>query len=137
MTSFEVSSLRNGRACPGHPRADWNSPDCSAQRFFPHPASLEEMKRVLARGGVLMVAVAGFIRPAEGARLKVIGPNGNPLPGAAATYGVHGRRDYWRFSPQATRQIILDGFDINEMRPFMAPPRLIGIAVKSGVTGWR
>jgi hypothetical protein len=35
--SFEFSGLRHGRACPGHPRGGGNSPDCSAQRFFPRP----------------------------------------------------------------------------------------------------
>jgi hypothetical protein len=39
-SSCEFNSLRHGRACPGYPRADWNSPVCSAQRFFPQPASL-------------------------------------------------------------------------------------------------
>lgn len=90
--------------------------------------SLEEMKRVLAPGGVLMVAVPAFTKPRP--RVKIINAKGNPVRNAAATSGIQGPPDYWRFSPQAVREVIFNGFEIKELRTFMMPPRVIGVGVK-------
>jgi SAM-dependent methyltransferase len=90
--------------------------------------SLEEIKRVLAPGGVLMVAVPAFTKPK--ARVQIINAKGNPIPNAAVTSGIQAPPDYWRFSPQAVREVIFDDFEIKELRSFMMPPRVIGIGVK-------
>jgi SAM-dependent methyltransferase len=90
--------------------------------------SLEEMKRVLAPGGILMVAVPAFTKPKP--RIKIINAKGNPIRSGAPTCGIQAPPDYWRFSPQAVKEVIFDGFDIKEFRTFMMPPRIIGVGVK-------
>jgi SAM-dependent methyltransferase len=92
--------------------------------------SVEEMKRVLAPGGILMVVASGFSQAPKQAGIQILGPKGNPVPHTTPTYEVHGSPDYWRFSPQAMKQVILDGFEVKEVRSMMMPPRIVGVAMK-------
>ena len=95
--------------------------------------SLEEIKRVLAPAGVLIAAAPDFSRSATQAGIKVVGPKGNAIPNATMTHSVHPTRpDYWRISPQAMKNMILDGFDILEVREAMMPSRVFGVGVKRG-----
>jgi hypothetical protein len=93
-------------------------------------SSLREMKRVLASRGFLMIAVPGFREPKKKSEIKVIGARGEPVRQAVPTVRVHGPSDYWRFSPRALREVILKGFDIEELRPIGVPSWLIGVGVK-------
>jgi SAM-dependent methyltransferase len=106
----------------------WNDALAHDRYFW---RSLEEIKRVLAPGGVLIVAVADFSKSATEAGIKVVGPKGNTILNATVTHSVHPTRpDYWRISPQAMKKMILDGFDILEVREAMMPSRVFGVGLK-------
>ena len=93
--------------------------------------TLEEIRRVLAQGGVLIVAVSDFSKSSAEKGFKVIGQRGNPIPNVTITRDIRGvRPDYWRISPQAMRKTILNGYDVREVREAMMPSRVFGVGVK-------
>jgi len=47
------------------------------------------------------------------------------------TYKVHSTPDYWRISPQAMKNVILHGFDVQEVRVKMMPPYVFGVGLKA------
>jgi SAM-dependent methyltransferase len=89
--------------------------------------SLAEMKRVLAPGGIMVVAAPGFIR-LKHTKATIIGPNGES--NATITHEVHARPDYWRFSRQAFSEVVCEGLDILAMRVIDAIPRIMAVARK-------
>lgn len=47
---------------------------------------------------------------------------------ATRTYPFHmGPNDYFRFSPQAMQEVLLDGLDVLEVRQALQPPRIHGV----------
>jgi capsular polysaccharide transport system permease protein len=96
--------------------------------------TVREMKRVLMPGGLLMVAVSGFSKRADQAEAQAVGPKGNPIPNTTVTPAILSGPDYWRLSPQAIRQVILDGLDNRDVRDIMMPPRLFGVGTKPRAT---
>jgi SAM-dependent methyltransferase len=89
--------------------------------------SIEEMKRVLAPGGILALGAPAFI-PREQTGVSIAG-----LPAAAratVTYDVHARPDYWRFSRQAFQDVICEGLELLELRVIGKIPRLVAVARK-------
>jgi SAM-dependent methyltransferase len=106
----------------------WNSALAHDRRFW---CSLEEIKRVLAPGGVLIVATADFSKSAIQSSIKIAGRKGTAIANATLTQAIHPTRpDYWRISPQAMRKTILDGFDIREVHQAMMPSQVFGVGVK-------
>jgi hypothetical protein len=92
--------------------------------------SLDEIKRVVAPGGVLIVAAPGYSKKAKFGQ-KVVGAKDSPIDNATVTPRVHSSRpDYWRVSPQAMKQTILEGFDVREVHTSMLAPWVFAVGVK-------
>lgn len=90
--------------------------------------SIAEMKRVLKPGGALMIGVPGFTR--TDGKITVANGRGVPIKNAAITIAVHAAPDYWRISPQAMKEVILDGLQVRMVRRFLVPPRIFGLGYK-------
>jgi SAM-dependent methyltransferase len=76
--------------------------------------SIAEMHRVLRPGGLLVIAVPGFVK----------GPNDR---GATTdTYRVHYRFDYYRFSRRAMREVFFEDLERVKVFKVLDPPRIIG-----------
>ena len=87
-----------------------------------------------------MIGVPGYVR-GSGMWAKLAGLAGRVLrsawlDGVAASTPVllvHDfPGDYYRFSEQALREVLFEGFELLEQRTVMAPPRLIGVGRKLG-----
>ncbi len=84
----------------------------------------DEMKRVLKKGGILAVGFPGFAHNPILRRIPL-------LKSFTFTYRVHNAPgDYYRFSPQAMREVILEGTEVQAVKVIMQPPRIIGIGIK-------
>ena len=105
----------------------WTSALAHDKRFW---LTLEEIRRVLAPGGTLVVVAPGFSKGSAQAGITITGQKGNAISNATITHRVQASPDYWRVSPQAVREVILDGFDVLDVKAIMVPPRIFGVAVK-------
>lgn len=105
----------------------WNGAMAHDKCFW---RTVEEIKRVLAPGGILIAVAPGFGSKSRFG-LKVVGPKGSEIANATVTARAHAYSpDYWRVSQQAMKQIILDGFDIREVRTALLMPRVFGVGAK-------
>ena len=102
--------------------------------------TISEIRRVTRPGGIVVIGAPGY-RESGFARFqnslaRLAGPFSrnatlNPLFTATLTFRVHDAPgDYYRFSPQAFREVILEGMTDKIVTSVMAPPRLIGIGRK-------
>ncbi len=107
----------------------WNG-TIAHDRFFWR--TLEEVRRVLSPGGLLLVAAPGFSRAADRAGARALGAKGNAIADATVTQRVQGPRDYWRFSPRALRESVMAELELLELRTLMMPPRLFAVGRKAG-----
>ena len=104
-------------------------------RFF--WKSLAEIRRVTRPGGLIAIGVPGFDKlKAERwfGRMNRV-PLLRRLTGAlaASTLCLQIHRfpsDYYRFSPEAVREVFLEGLLEVEVRTMLLPPRIIGAGVK-------
>ena len=102
--------------------------------------SLEEMRRVTKPGGALVIGVPGYARlPGErvlhaiASRIPFCYRYLNVLTSGTLTLGVHqAPGDYYRFSPQALKEVFLAHMEDAEVTSLLFPPRFIGSARKPG-----
>jgi SAM-dependent methyltransferase len=104
--------------------------------------TVAEIKRVTKPGGLVAINVPGFTKlRAEKVKglwgrmplVRQLKQNSylNLLFTGTLTYEVHNwPGDFYRFSPQAVREVILDGLERTEVRTIMWPPRIMGIGIK-------
>jgi SAM-dependent methyltransferase len=109
-------------------------------RFFWR--SVAEMRRVTKPGGLLVIGAPGYryyscenlkSRLGKLPLLRRLASHdvANALFTATLTLQVHNYPgDYYRFSEQAFREVLLEGLDNVEVRSVMVPPRIIGVRVK-------
>lgn len=89
-----------------------------------------EIRRVLAPGGSLVVCTRGFGKTNKFG-VKVVGGSGNPITFMTATAAMAATgADHLRFSPQGLRRVVLDGFDVKELRSSFMTPHLFAVAQK-------
>jgi SAM-dependent methyltransferase len=103
--------------------------------------TVEEARRVLRPGGLLLIGVPGYVRQRSLAsraagRLGRLAPLlRTALDGVAAatpTLLVHDYPgDYYRFSEQAMREVLLAGTRVVDLEVLGRPPRLIGVGRKT------
>jgi ubiquinone/menaquinone biosynthesis C-methylase UbiE len=89
--------------------------------------TISEIRRVTKAGGHMVVGAPGyttFVR-SQSARSPL-----NLLINATVTYRIHGKGDYYRFSPQSFREVLLEGMKDVEIHTIMLPPRIIGVGTK-------
>ena len=105
--------------------------------------TIDEIHRVTRLGGLIVLGVPGY-RPLWGEQfvhrafraplLRALGRNAtlNSLSTATLTFEVHDAPgDYYRFSEQAVRDVLLGGCRDVDVRSLMLPPRFIGAGVKA------
>jgi len=88
--------------------------------------SLDEIKRVLAPGGILAIGAPGYVPRKQ---LKE-GINNDKLNKATITMDVHSAPDYWRFSRMAFKEVICEGLELLEMSVVLRIPVIVAVARK-------
>lgn len=109
--------------------------------------TLAEIRRVTAPEGLIVIGVPGFrdmglesIAPRKSVAGRVLSAlswlTGNDaLLAGTITLGVHNfPGDYYRFTEQAVREVLLEGLVERKCRWVMSPPRIIGWARKSAAS---
>ena len=104
--------------------------------------TLGEIKRVTKPGGMIVISVPGFAKLGCGkfkgllTRLPLVRrlqahPYLSMFFISTLTFQIHNwPGDYYRFSPQAIREVFMEGLDQVEIRTMMWPPRVMGIGFK-------
>jgi SAM-dependent methyltransferase len=93
--------------------------------------TVAEIRRVLSPGGTLVLCTRGFGKTNKFG-VKVVGASGNPIPFLTATAAISAAGgDHVRFSPQGLRRMVLDGFDVKELRSAFMTPHLFAVAQKA------
>lgn len=88
--------------------------------------SLDEMKRVLAPGGILAVGAPGFVGR-KNIKADIISEK---YTSATLTMDVHAVPDYWRFSRYAFKDVICEGLEFLETVVLGQVPVLVAVARK-------
>ncbi len=101
-----------------------------------------EIKRVAKPGGFIVIGVPGFTRIKGGLHKSILSRAPllnrlkyhqylNVLFTGTVTFQIHNHPgDFYRFSAQAMREVILEGLDDIDVRTIMLPPRVIGTGIK-------
>jgi len=104
--------------------------------------TVSEIKRVTKPGGFIVIGVPGYTRVKGGLPKWLLAHTPivnrlkfhqylNVLFTGTVTFQIHNHPgDYYRFSPQAMKEVILEGLNEIDVRTVMLPPRVIGTAVK-------
>ena len=81
--------------------------------------TIYEMHRVLAPGGLLIIGVPGF----------AVMPNDKGLK--TETFKIHNAPgDYYRFSPQAKKEVFFEGFEDIRSDTLFSPPRIVTSGIR-------
>jgi SAM-dependent methyltransferase len=105
--------------------------------------TLAETRRLLKPGGLVVIGVPGYVRRSGWAH-RVMTPAcwiwRRPLPGASALEAWaaatptllvhHAPGDFYRFSEQAMRVILLEDFQVMDVVTVLSPPRIVGVGRK-------
>ena len=107
--------------------------------------TLAEARRVARPGALIVIGVPGYTagpdrRLKRLARVPVIGPVVRRLAPArlasTATLVLHDYPgDYYRFSPQAVREVFLEGLEARAVATLLSPPRLVGSGIVPSAAG--
>jgi SAM-dependent methyltransferase len=94
-----------------------------------------EIRRVLRPGGVAIIGAPGYSQNSDTGQLDLSKPAGaDPLAEwdfTTLVFRYHGApKDYYRFSEDAFREVIFEGYRDVCIRTVMVPPRLIGNGTK-------
>lgn len=98
--------------------------------------TLSEIRRVTKPGGRIVIGAPGYRQSLSdkvqgGLKRYLPARLRNPLLTSTIVYQVHNEPgDYYRFSEQAFREVIMDGLENVTVTSVMLPPRLIGSGVK-------
>ena len=102
--------------------------------------TIDEIKRVTKPGGLIVIGAPGyrqmFVEKVQRRLRKILPPLANnrslnALFTATITFQVHNEPgDYYRFSPQAFREVIMAGLEGVRVQSMMLPPRLVGVGTK-------
>lgn len=96
--------------------------------------SLSEIRRVLSAGGLMILGAPSYrnLLPRGIARLaKGRNPVSRFLRDGAVCYRIHNDPgDYYRFSEQAFREVLFEGFRDVVVETMLSPPRTIGYGFK-------
>ena len=84
--------------------------------------TLAEIWRITKPGGLVVIGVPGFIKSDR--------DDGQ----VTATFRVHYRVDYYRFSEQAVHDVFFEGMQDVTTEPILFPPRIIGSGLKTGAS---
>ena len=105
--------------------------------------TISEIKRVTKPGGVVVIGTPGYkyyksekfksvLRRIPLVRKLSANQYLDMFFTATITFEIHeAPGDYYRFSPQAFKEVFFEDFDNVEVRAIMLPPRLIGVGTKS------
>lgn len=108
--------------------------------------TIAEIKRVTKPGGLIVIGTPGFkyfklenvksfLRKAPLIRLLKSNQYLNMFFTATITFQIHDAPgDYYRFSPQAFREVFFEDMDDVEVYSVMLPPRIIGVGTKKKTT---
>jgi len=109
-------------------------------RFF--WKTISEMKRVIRPGGLIVIAVPGYrklqiekifsrLERVSVFRRFLLNPLGLVFS-STLTFQVHNHPgDFYRFSPQAVREVFFEGMRDVDIYSVMIPPRIIGAGIKA------
>jgi SAM-dependent methyltransferase len=89
--------------------------------------AVAEMHRVLAPGGTLVVSTPGYRRYRGELRLQRLAARlrlPDVLQRGTVTMRVHDSRDYYRFSEDSYREVIMAGLEHVSVWSIMTPPRI-------------
>lgn len=104
--------------------------------------TLAEIKRVTKRGGLVVVGAPGYTYFGAERIKNVLAKTPlirklrlnqylNMLFTATITFQIHDAPgDFYRFSPQAFRDVVFEDMDDVEISAIMLPPRIIGVGTK-------
>ena len=104
--------------------------------------TISEIKRVTKPGGFIVIGSPGyttlmaekvkpFLKQIPEIRDLFIHPYLNALFTGTITLHIHeAPGDYYRFSPQAFKEVILEGLNDVQITSIMLPPRIIGSGIK-------
>lgn len=132
----------NANAMPQFADASFDLVLCNATlEHDPHFwLTLAEIRRVLRPSGLAMLGVPGYVAT-KPLLSRLAGRVSRALPSrwldglAASTPVLHVHDypgDYYRFSEQAMREVLLYGLEVLEVSAMMTPPRIIGVGRKRG-----
>lgn len=101
--------------------------------------TISEIKRVAKKGGLIVIGVPGFKDCLVGKytrkilrKIPLMNRYFNMFTSSTITYEIHDAPgDYYRYSPQALKEVFFEGLKDVDIYSVMIPPRIIGSGVKA------